>query len=149
MADPQRIRNITFKTPAVTAKLISVKRESWEIVAKEMDTIVHATLGKNVGRRRGKRGGRIVVRSKPGEPPRRDTGFLHDNTGVDYDPKKSRVVLRTPTYGGWLHGGTRRVAARPWIDVVFIVKRGRISLQPTWRNRHLEVMKTLVGNGSK
>lgn len=142
MADAKRIRKATFNTAKVTGKLVKVKRQAWTIVAKELDVLVHDKIKKPVGVRRGKKGGVIKIRSKPGEPPRKDSGFLFDNTSVRYDAKSSRVVMRTPNYGRWLHTGTRRIQPRPWANVVF-TRQG--NLRKEHRKRATQVMKTLAG----
>jgi hypothetical protein len=56
--------------------------------------------------------------SKPGEPPRKRTGWLQRNVLYELDEKalEGRVGL-TPNakYGLFLEVGTKRMAARPWL----------------------------------
>jgi hypothetical protein len=61
------------------------------------------------------------VRSNPGEPPRRQSGKLHDNTQVIATGK--RMIVRTLQYGIWLDGGTSRMDARPFIHATISNKR--------------------------
>ena len=56
--------------------------------------------------------------SKPGEPPRKRTGWLQRHVQREYDKASltSRVgVQRNALYGIFLELGTRRMAARPWL----------------------------------
>lgn len=137
MADAQRMRNITFKTPVVAAKLNRVKAQAWKIVAHELDVLLDKEISKKVTVRRGPKGGVIKTRSKPGEPPREETGNLRRKTEVVY--RKGSVVVRTPNYGAWLDGGTSRMLARPFIDTVIFKQRKTID------KRANVVMKTLAG----
>lgn len=137
MADPQRMRNITFKTPVVAAKLNRVKAQAWKIVAHELDVLLDKEISKRVTVRRGPKGGVIKTRSKPGEPPRTETGNLKRKTSVIY--RKGSVVVRTTNYGAWLDGGTRNILARPWVHSVIFKKRKTID------KRANVVMKTLAG----
>lgn len=56
--------------------------------------------------------------SRPGEPPRKRTGFLAGNVVYELDQAKlaSRVgVLRNAIYGAYLELGTRKMRPRPWL----------------------------------
>jgi len=56
--------------------------------------------------------------SKPGEPPRKRTGWLQRHVQREYDRANlsSRVGLATGAlYGLFLEMGTRKMAARPWL----------------------------------
>ncbi len=56
--------------------------------------------------------------SKPGEPPRKRTGWLQRNVLYELDePSLSgRVgITRNAKYGLWLEIGTRWMHARPWL----------------------------------
>lgn len=135
----KRIRRITFNTPKVAAKLNRHKKIAWTMVAKEQQADLRHTIGKSVIRRRGPKGGIRKIRSKPGQPPRKDTGFLQSHTTVKYE--KGKVVIRTPQYGAWLDGGTSRIAPRPWIHSR-IRKRAK-----EWSKVALQKMRTLAGKG--
>ncbi len=55
--------------------------------------------------------------SRPGEPPRKRTGWLQRH--VLYEPDKPNLVVtvglgKNAIYGLWLELGTRRLAPRPW-----------------------------------
>lgn len=59
-----------------------------------------------------------VTPSKPGEPPRKRTGFLARQVLYDLDQARmtGRVgVTRNARYGVWLELGTRRMKPRPWL----------------------------------
>jgi len=52
--------------------------------------------------------------SKPGEPPRKQTGHLRRSVAWE----RAGLVARVGTnvrYGRWLELGTRKMAARPWL----------------------------------
>lgn len=56
--------------------------------------------------------------SKPGEPPRKRTGFGAANVRYEFDEKagEARVGVATNAkYMGFLEIGTRKMAARPWL----------------------------------
>lgn len=56
--------------------------------------------------------------SRPGEPPRKRTGWLQQNVAYDLDRKKlqGRIGVRVnAVYGLYLELGTRRMQARPWL----------------------------------
>jgi hypothetical protein len=56
--------------------------------------------------------------SKPGEPPRKRTGFLAANVRYEFNQPtgEARVGVTTNAkYGGFLEIGTRKMAARPWL----------------------------------
>ncbi len=58
--------------------------------------------------------------SKPGEPPRKRTGWLARNVTYEVDGKNgvARVGLTANArYGIYLELGTSRMAARPWLLV--------------------------------
>lgn len=68
--------------------------------------------------------GRNAVRSKPGEPPRKETGKLHkmfrsvnNRLGVGKD-KVLISVWNTDVKAKWLEKGTRRMAKRPFLAPV-------------------------------
>jgi len=59
---------------------------------------------------------RVVVASRPGEPPNTDTGRLVQS--IKFDFKNSGLIGRVGTnlkYGAWLEFGTENTAARPWL----------------------------------
>jgi hypothetical protein len=56
--------------------------------------------------------------SKPGEPPRKRTGWLQKNVRYELDRErlKGRVGIGTNAkYGAFLEIGTKRLKARPWL----------------------------------
>lgn len=67
-------------------------------------------------------------RSLPGEPPRVDTGRLRDSLFVRL--RKGGLSAEVGTdleYGRDLEFGTRRVAARPWLQPAFEASKARIA----------------------
>ena len=88
-----------------------------------LQTQLKITLNKpNTGsRRRRKGGGSFTVYanpSKPGEPPRKRTGFLQQNVLFEVDEANltARVgPAANAAYGVHLELGTARMAARPWL----------------------------------
>lgn len=78
----------------------------------------------------GKGGGKPHIASKPGQPPRRDTGILASSVsyqvnvtgplvqglvGPDVAKIKSRKPTTDPEYGLWLEIGSRKMKPRPWL----------------------------------
>jgi len=62
--------------------------------------------------------------SRPGEPPRKRTGWLQRNVRYELDRSALRArvgVTENARYGLYLEFGTARVAARPWLDSTFRV----------------------------
>jgi hypothetical protein len=56
--------------------------------------------------------------SKPGEPPRKRTGWLQRNVLYELDEKKleGRIgITKNAIYGLFLELGTKTMAARPWL----------------------------------
>jgi HK97 gp10 family phage protein len=71
-----------------------------------------------------------AVRSRPGEPPRKQTGELQRSIQreVNASDQKARVGtnLNDPPYPRWLEFGTRKMAARPWLRRSLDEMRGQI-----------------------
>lgn len=65
-------------------------------------------------------GGAVIVRSKPGEPPRRETGLLQSSIG--YGVQSGEIVsLQIDSdcpYSGFLEKGTTHMAQRPYFETV-------------------------------
>lgn len=58
----------------------------------------------------------VRVASAPGEPPRADTGFLHNNITVQSNiPMLLVTVNSAAKYSAALEYGTRKMAARPFM----------------------------------
>lgn len=53
--------------------------------------------------------------SKPGEPPRKREGTLHDNITYEMVGPTTARVGTSLDYGYWLEWGTVKMAARPWL----------------------------------
>lgn len=56
--------------------------------------------------------------SKPGEPPRKRTGWLQRNVAYELDEAKGEArigVRENAKYGAYLELGTRFMKARPWL----------------------------------
>lgn len=54
--------------------------------------------------------------SKPGEPPRKQTGELRRRTTYEVDAAKGIARIGTNVkYGRWLEFGTSRMKPRPWL----------------------------------
>lgn len=94
----------------VTGAALIVKRRAQELLS---------VAGTAVSIGKGSKGNRVegAVRSKPGEPPRKQTGFLrnHVTSEVDDDTTAARVGTNLP-YGKALELGTKRgLLPRPWL----------------------------------
>jgi hypothetical protein len=76
-------------------------------------------LSKPVERRRGPRGGTIVVRSEPGEPARKDSGDLVESIRADVGDSGDvieGVVYTTKFYAPILEGPLNRLVATDLAD---------------------------------
>jgi len=67
-------------------------------------------------------------RSKPGNPPKTDTGRLVNSIFMDLRKRKDKIEAVVGTavkYGAWLEFGTRHIAARPWLAPAYRVHAKR------------------------
>lgn len=75
-------------------------------------------------------------RSKPGEPPHRDTGDLQASLEVNGPAEQGDMIVASIgtrlAYGAYLEFGTSKMAARPW-------------LVPGLRNNREKIAKTIIG----
>jgi HK97 gp10 family phage protein len=72
---------------------------------------------------------RVCIRSRPGEPPRRQTGTLNRSVDWEYSDDKSlaRVgVTETAPYGKFLEMGTRHMEARPFLATALKQERAEL-----------------------
>ena len=65
-------------------------------------------------------------RSKPGEPPRKQTGNLLGRVQFEVSDMRGRVGTNVK-YGLWLEVGTKVMAARPWLRRALNEVRGEIA----------------------
>ena len=67
------------------------------------------------------KGGKVIQRSKPGEPPRRETAELWRSIAVFQDRPKTHTIIYTNTqYAKELELGNSKIAPRPaWIPAFF------------------------------
>ena len=117
-----RRRRIPFKTGRIIKRTVRATARAFDQVVKEMTQAIKKPINKP-----------HPPASKPGRPPHRRSGNLHDNTEV---LRKGRsIFVRTPDYGIFLDGGTSKMAARPFIRV-------RIHDQkPRWTKRINELIR--------
>jgi len=94
-------------TEAIFANLAENTREYFEEVGREQVELIKQDISIPVVRK-----GRIVIRSKPGEPPRRDSGKLYNSIkSRTYMLGPRRVTLQvicTDKKGVWLEKRFRR-----------------------------------------
>ncbi len=64
-------------------------------------------------------------RSKPGEAPRKQRGVLRASVGHVIENKTAKVGTGKK-YGLFLQMGTRKMAARPWLDVALLRASAKI-----------------------
>lgn len=70
-----------------------------------------------------------AIRSKPGEPPMKQTGFGQRAISfqLSEDGLTAQVgIFQNATYMGFLEFGTRTIAPRPWLRPTLIANRRRI-----------------------
>lgn len=72
-----------------------------------------------------------IVRSKPGESPRRETGDLWRGVQMEVDrPDPESVSLEvfcTVLYGKYLETGTDKMERRPWWETAWLRWRDRVA----------------------
>lgn len=89
-------------------------REKFELLGTQMDDKVREWIGIDVGFAKGR-----IVRSKPGEHPRKETGRLQgsfDNEATLEDGVIKVTVFTDVPYAIFLQNGTSKMAKRPIID---------------------------------
>jgi hypothetical protein len=107
-----------------------VKREAISLVGmsgttqrtRQSKRLIKGTV--RVFRKRSKRAGAVV--SAPGEPPRKQTGRLQRSIKVRMKKMKGRVYSRDPK-AHLLEFGTKKMAARPWLNVALENQQGGIA----------------------
>ncbi len=102
MAGAFRTRLVHFDMRIVKRRNRIAERKAQTAIAREMEWALKTKIGRHG-----------PPRSRPGEPPRQETGRLHDDLTVQRTGR--RITVRTYQYGIYLDGGTRKMAARPWI----------------------------------
>jgi len=127
MASARRIQRVQFKvqTRKVTRKIQLANAKAMRALATE----ITAELSKKLGKQ-----GTPNLRSKPGQPPRRQTGFLQANTKVEFDGK-NKMVVKTPLYGIYQDGGTRNILPRPFL------RKNVHDRKPNWNRRYRFYMR--------
>lgn len=105
---------------------IFLQGEARTLISKSSHKVVWET-GPRGGRKRREIKG--ANRSKPGEPPHKDTGFLRSSVAwrTEIGDDALRVVVGTSVnYGYWLEMGTTKMAARPWLRPTLDNNRERV-----------------------
>lgn len=105
-------------TTAVTAYLAGRMRPAVESVASEIAADIRERINVPVGRS----GGRII-RSKPGEPPRREYGDLYKSVGTVAGGQGDQIEAiagSTSKIAVYLEYGTGTVAPRPHFTPAFL-----------------------------
>lgn len=97
-----RTRRIEFKTARIIRKSTQAGRLALDAVAKEMTIFVRGKINKP-----------YPPASRPGQEPHKRTGRLQSGFVVVRTGKS--IGVRTSNIGIWLDGGTRKMAARPFI----------------------------------
>jgi len=127
MASARGIKRVKFtvSTRKITRKIQRVNARAMRELAKEITTVISKKIGKQ---------GTPNLRSKPGEPPRRQTGFLQAKTVAEFDGK-NKIVVKTPQYGVFLDGGTRNIKPRPFL------RKTVHDRKPNWNRRYRYYMR--------
>ena len=77
-----------------------------------------ATISIPVDYQTGPRGGQVIIRSSPGEPPRKDFGTLTDSieisSPINGDTSVEIDLYTTYKVAAYLQEGTKHMDARPW-----------------------------------
>lgn len=102
------------------AKLRALRRATVYLWTQLQRTLNVPNTGTSVRLRSGRRVTRYLDPSKPGEPPRKRTGWLQRNVAYEIDSEKLTVKIgctANAPYGLYLELGTSRMAPRPWLLV--------------------------------
>lgn len=101
---------------SVMQSINSRLRQSMDDLVAEAGGDLRDSISIQVEVSRGPRGGRVLARSRPGEPPRRETGgyleSIHDAVEQDGDRITGRIYTDSEI-GGYLEHGTDKMEARP------------------------------------
>lgn len=111
MASAKQPRRIEFKTGRIIKRNRRAMARAFDKVAKQMTQSIRKRISKP-----------YPPASRPGAHPHKRTGFLKRNTEVVR--KGFSLFVRTPQQGVWLEGGTKNMAARPFIRRNIHDKRG-------------------------
>jgi hypothetical protein len=106
----------------IVASLIADAESGIRDIVSSSRADLQASISVPVGYASGPRGGLMVIRSKPGEPPRRETGNYVNSWGESVVIDGLRVVGRIYSdvdYGSYLSTGTSRMASRPHLSPAF------------------------------
>lgn len=98
----------------------AIKRKVAECSSSIVERIVSRITAPKSGRAyRRRRGGRTVmhIASAPGEAPASDTGALLGSIQLDLSNPLHAVISIGAEYAELLEKGTRRMAARPYVEV--------------------------------
>lgn len=111
MASATRIRRVEYKVKrgAVMRKSQTAQRRATQELAKQMQARLRKVLDVQ---------GTPKMRSRPGQPPRKQSGDLQRDTTVKQEGRT--LVVRTRQYGTWLDGGfvhyhSGKVVRRKWL----------------------------------
>lgn len=111
MSTPEKV------TEAVTDAVLDRLEVAVDSVVWDIREALRDAVSKPVGR-----SGTRIIRSKPGEPPRRETG-KYQGSITHYTRRQGNAIrgaAGTPMQRGvWLNHGTSRMAARPHFDRVY------------------------------
>ena len=112
MASATRGRLVKFNMRIVNRKNRIAERKAQNDLSREMERALKKKIGIQG-----------PPRSRPGQPPRKETGRLHADLAVTRSGRT--ITVRTMQYGIYLDGGTRKMAARPWIRSTIHDKRAK------------------------
>lgn len=104
MASATRKRKIDFNTGRIIKRNRKATANAFDTVAKRMTEALRKPIRTP-----------YPPASVPGRPPHQRTGNLE--RGTEVIRKGFKLIVRTLQYGIWLDGGTRRMAARPFIRI--------------------------------
>lgn len=96
---------------AITDRLIAGARDGFDSIARELQTRIKAMVNIPDGGTPSR-----PIHSKPGEPPRRETGVYRNSWGaaVEVEGDSIKAITGTPMeLGLWLEFGTGRMEPRP------------------------------------
>ena len=112
-----------LRTALADAAAIAMEKAALGMVGYVRTKVgISARIRMSGGQGRGNRrraAARIYQASAPGEPPRKRTGTLQKSIAHEVERESNAIVARVGTkvdYGRYLEFGTRKMAARPYLQ---------------------------------
>lgn len=113
MRRPPPLAKTHFTTGRIIKRTVRARRTAMRIVKAQMTKALQKAIDTP-----------YPPASKPGDPPHKRTGWLHDTVQVVEDGS-GNLKLRALKYGYYLESGTRKMKARPFFKPVILDNRAK------------------------